>query len=298
VTNPRPTFNNLDWTSTLSHLPTIAASALLAGVGARLAQRAVTPSPHTIPEEIRRVRSRVEELPVQVTKEQAEELRRRGIDVRTVKRAEVQPSAINAALYGLGAVGSAAAGWSLADYFTRSHDKSRARERVDRIRGRIERLLQDRTPEDLTREDAKLRSVIKLAAERHARAPGVLERAATSTAKGMQQVSDAAGAVRDSAVSAADAVVDTLHGLKRGTQTVLAGGAGILGALLAYGVYRGGKDAQRRRKDERDRLRSGSFDVLRQRHALAPMVDPVPYVVEDDDDEAEERPRIQPRFAI
>lgn len=278
------TYKNLDWTSTLAHLPTIAAASLMGGLGVRLAQRALLSSPQSIPEDIRKVRPQVESVPVRVTKEQAEELKRRGVDVRTVKRAEAaSPSVTNAALYGLGAVGAGGAGWLVGDYLSRTHDKRRARDRVNRLRDRIEKLLSDQPNEGFTSEDQRLYSVLKHAADKYVaeRTPGFFERAATRTAEGLQAVSDTAAGTRDWVKDSVQELKDVGNRGVRTANTALALSGTALGGLLAYGLIRGSLDARKRRKDERSRLRRDAFDVLRQRHALSPVISPVPYVVDE-----------------
>ena len=273
------TYKNLDWTSTLEHMPKVTATALLSGLGLSLLRRATSPSPQYIPEKIRRVRSRVENVPVRVTPEQAEELRRRGMTVHT-KRAQANPSALNAALYGAATLGAGGLGMAFGRYLSRKHDKARSKARITKLRDRIEQLLSDSGPDDQDiGQDARLYSTIKLAAEQNARSPGFFERLGISAAEGLDSVQQAASSAAEWTGGKVDQAKNYVGDVTRAVNTGTAVVGGGLGLLLAHGLYRGARDAARRRHEERARLRAGSFDVMRQRHALAPLVSPTPYVV-------------------
>lgn len=150
----------MDWTGDLGYVPHVALGTLALGAGGRLA-RNLADIYHGDPTESR---ARIKPLapatsvvPIEVTEDEAEELRRQGVKVRRVlsKRAEAvspeprprprtNPSITGALGYGaLGAAGLAG-GWALTDYLVDSARKARAKARRDRVKARIEALLDDR----------------------------------------------------------------------------------------------------------------------------------------------------------
>lgn len=152
----------------------------LGGAGLRLARELMTlggRSPERSPAKLKVRPPSVARIPVEVSEEEAEELRRRGVRVREVlhktsanherpKRiaaprvvttGPVSPT--GAAALGVVGTGSALAGWSLTDRVIGHLRRQAAKGDVKRIRRRIERVLKD-DPEE---EDEELYGVMKAA---------------------------------------------------------------------------------------------------------------------------------------
>lgn len=83
------------------------------------------------------------EMEVPVTEEEAEELRRQGVDV-TVKRASILGAIAGPIVAGFGGTVGAYGGWQLANKIFANSRKKTLKERNDRLRKRIEDLLNDR----------------------------------------------------------------------------------------------------------------------------------------------------------
>ena len=145
----------MDWTGDAGYIPHVALGSLALGAGGRLI-RNLADIYHGDPvegrERIKPLASPTASVPVEVTEDEAEELRRQGIKVRRVlaKRAQdtsrprTNPSIFGGIGYGaLGAAGLAG-GWALTDYVIDSARKARAKARRDKVRARIEALLDDR----------------------------------------------------------------------------------------------------------------------------------------------------------
>ena len=128
-----------------------------------------------------RPRSQVTELPVEVSEEEAEELRRKGVQVRRklaatatppvtpdkVKVVNGTPSWLGAFALGGGTTAAGMGGWYLADKVIDSLRRRAAQSDTDRVRQRIQRVLEDE-PEE---EDARLYGSMKAAEDAHFSTP-------------------------------------------------------------------------------------------------------------------------------
>lgn len=125
---------------------------LAAGGGARLGKSLFEtlsrPSATVGPKRISRRRAPGAAIPVEITEEEAEELRRKGVKVREIlsktARSRTGPSSAWGG-FGMGATAVAAgmAGWGLTDYIVNSLRRRAAKSDNDRIRERIQALLED-----------------------------------------------------------------------------------------------------------------------------------------------------------
>jgi len=134
--------------------PFVAGGALLLGGGARVSKGLIDllrrPDPEGSPELITRTEDPVAEVPVPVTKEEAEELRRQGVRVKKagfLDKFDVGTS--DAFLLGGLGTGAVMGGWALTDKLVDSYRKSRAEAKREAVRRRIQKLLSDSpAPED------------------------------------------------------------------------------------------------------------------------------------------------------
>lgn len=162
------------WTGDWRALPAATLGALALGGGARFIRglwETAQEEPSEISGKIRRPRAPIADIPVTVSPEEAEELRRRGVRVRRILREQVKaagdastptPSFWRSLGYGAATAGAGLAGWELADWVIDNLRKSYAKRDVRRTRERLERLL-DEAPEDA---DIKVAAAIAQAADR------------------------------------------------------------------------------------------------------------------------------------
>lgn len=137
---------DMSWTGDLGYIPHVGLGALAVGAGGRLARNLWDLSQGG-DKRLRapKIQRSTAAIPVEVTPEEAEELRRQGVEVKRVlrKRAEYDASPVQALGYGALGAGGLIGGWSLADHFLDSMRKRQAEKRRDRVRRRIEDLLSD-----------------------------------------------------------------------------------------------------------------------------------------------------------
>lgn len=154
---------DMSWTGNLGYIPHVALGSLALGAGGRLARNLVDLSRGGD----KRLRAPAMEratasIPIEVTPEEAEELRRKGLKVRKVlKTAQYDPSILHSIGYGALGAGAGMGGWALADKFLDSMRKRQAEKRRDRVRQRIERLLSGE-PDD---QDLQIADQMKVAEE-------------------------------------------------------------------------------------------------------------------------------------
>ncbi len=160
------------WTGDWSALPAATLGALALGGGGRFLRglwEGAQEDPGEVSGKIRRPEAPVADIPVVVSKEEAEELRRKGIRVRralkrrtkTAGDAPPEPSFWKSLGYGGAVAGAGLAGWELADWLIDNLRKSHAQSDVKRTRRRLTRLL-DADPED---RDIKVAAALALAEE-------------------------------------------------------------------------------------------------------------------------------------
>lgn len=118
------------------------------------------------PKQMPRRRSSGADIPLEVTEEEAEELRRQGVKVREVASktasdevVQGKPSALGGLALGAIGTGGALAGWGLTDMAINALRSRAAKADADRIRERIQRLLED-DPHEM---DTQLHSQMKTA---------------------------------------------------------------------------------------------------------------------------------------
>lgn len=141
----------LDWTGTWKYLPHAALGGLAVGAGGRLGKNLldiIRGDPAQASKPMKRLTAPVSKIPIEVTPEEAEELEEQGIKVKKVllgKTAQdVKASPWKAV--GYGALGTAATlgGWGLADWIVDNLRKSTAEQERDRVRSRIQKILEGR----------------------------------------------------------------------------------------------------------------------------------------------------------
>lgn len=125
----------------------------------------VTSGPKAVP----RRRTSGAEMPIEVTEEEAEELRRRGVKVREILSKQAQdvvqgkPSALGGLALGAVGAGTAVGGWTLMDMAVNALRSRAAKSDSNRIRQRIQQLLDD----DPYEQDAPLYAQMKTAEEEY-----------------------------------------------------------------------------------------------------------------------------------
>jgi hypothetical protein len=149
-----------------------APTAIFTGLGVGLGARALkglmdsirNPDPYLSPVEIKDTVAPVSRVPMEVTPEEADELRRKGIKVRTIKRNTKTAMDLTTGI-GVGALGLAAGlgGWSVSDKIYDYMRKKDLSEEVKSVRKRIKRLLDDEAME----HDERLHSYMKRAEAEH-----------------------------------------------------------------------------------------------------------------------------------
>jgi hypothetical protein len=143
---------NMDWTGDAGYIPHVALGALAAGGVARLGKGLIDLYREGGDDDsrypVKAIRPAQAMIPVEVSTDEARELRKRGVKVRHVlaKRAaeappKTNPSFVNALLYGGLGAGAAVGGWKLIDYAMDAQRKSEAKARLDAVRKRIEKML-------------------------------------------------------------------------------------------------------------------------------------------------------------
>jgi hypothetical protein len=148
--------------------PFVGGSALLLGGGARVAKGlldlARRPDPESSPENIEPTEEPIVEVPVPVSHAEAEELRRKGLNVkRAFSLTDLKGGPVQA--FGLGVLGTGAimGGWTLTDKLVDSYRKTRAEATRDAIKNRIKRPMTD----DPAEEDVGLHANMKAAESFH-----------------------------------------------------------------------------------------------------------------------------------
>lgn len=135
--------------------PAVAGLAGFAGVGARVAKSLLDlvrrDDPDSSPAVISRTEDPIAEVPVEVSQDEAQELRRKGIPVKTAGESYLnRMGALDA--FGVGALGtlSLLGGWKLADKVLDAQRKSEAEAAREKVRRRIQAILSDKPePEDV-----------------------------------------------------------------------------------------------------------------------------------------------------
>jgi hypothetical protein len=159
--------------SFISNLPAFAGGGLAIGAGARLIKNLADLARRNTDEgQVASMEPSVAplaEIPVKITPEEAEALKRKGIKVRKMLRK-------NAFVFdniGLGAaaVGGAVGGWSLLDKLIHKNRKATLRGDVSTLRKRIEKVLDDE-PEE---QDQKLHAYMKAAEDLYFKKVGFLD---------------------------------------------------------------------------------------------------------------------------
>jgi hypothetical protein len=148
--------------------PFVGGGAALLGGGARvvkgLADLIRRPDPESSPENIEPTEEPIVEVPVPVSHEEAEELRRKGMQVkRAVSLMDFKVGPEGA--FALGALGTGAVmgGWSLTDKLVDAYRKNRAEAKRNAIKNRITKLMND----DPAEEDLDLHANMKAAESVH-----------------------------------------------------------------------------------------------------------------------------------
>lgn len=204
------------------------------GVGARLARWGydiANKSGTRAPVKLSPVESAAVEVPVDVSEEEAEELKKKGIRVKQAAD-NILDTAVQGSLGTLSAVG----GWSLADKILDSKRKAKAQKSLERSRRRVEALIRgDQDP-----EDAGLARAMKVAAEVY-----------------IQHIGDSepgVGTVREVRAKTASVLEEVAPGiLGRGVSTVgeilkpLGIPLGIAGTLVAMKAYNASRDENKYR---------------------------------------------------
>jgi hypothetical protein len=147
-----------------------APAAVAIGLGTGLGARAIkglmdsirNPDPYLSPVEIKDTLAPVSKVPMEVSEDEAEELRRKGIKVKTVMRKKA--ISLEGGL-GVGALGLAAGlgGWAVSDKIYDYMRKRDLAEEVKGVRKRIKRILDDEAMD----HDEKLHSYMKKAEAIH-----------------------------------------------------------------------------------------------------------------------------------
>lgn len=158
-------FSNVHWTADVGSVPVAALGGLALGGGARLGKNLLDllrrpPTSGVV--NIRRGLSNVSKVPIEVTPEQAEKLRRKGIKVKEVmsKAAAVKVSPNFWGGMGLGALGTGAAvgGWNVVDWLVDKTRKAAIESDIENVRQRIQRVIDDEPEEEDERTHAYMKA--------------------------------------------------------------------------------------------------------------------------------------------
>lgn len=174
-----------DFNSFLEAAPYVAGTAALAGGGVRALKgvydMVTRQDPEAAPVNIAHTELPVTHVPVQVSGDEADELRRKGIKVRRVlKTAEFPNFDINPAeAVGLGALGTGAAigGWKFSNWLLNRNRQAAVNEEKERVKNRIKGLLNDSPSEEDTALHANMKAAedmyfMKKALQKEAWYPG------------------------------------------------------------------------------------------------------------------------------
>lgn len=169
------------WATDPGYIPVFALGGAALGGGARLLKNLFDLSrrgPTKSPADIARPLAAVSEVPVEVSKEEAEELRKRGIKVRRAltkesshKKEGISRLLGSAGLLGLGTL-STVGGWHLADTLIDAARKRAAKKDVDRVKDRIRKILEE-SPS--ARDDQKLLGYMKAAEDKYFKKEALLQ---------------------------------------------------------------------------------------------------------------------------
>jgi hypothetical protein len=201
------------------------------GVGARLARWGYDIANKTgtrAPVKLSPVESAAVEVPVDVSEEEAEELRKRGVKVK-----QAADNVLDTALQGSVGVLSAVGGWSIADKILDAKRKAKAQRSLERSRRRVQSLING----DPDHRDVGISRAIKVAEDVYIDNVGVSEFGANTA--GLQKV------------AAMDDIVPSI--VSRGASTVgevlkpLGIPLGIAGTILAIKAYNTSRDENKYR---------------------------------------------------
>jgi hypothetical protein len=151
-------------------------TALAAGAGARIVKHLLDISRDNdirTPISGKRLRSNVTQVPVEVTPEEAEQLKLQGVKVKTA--VDVTPPGLLDGSFmqniGLGALGTAAlaGGWKGVDAIVDNSRKAKARAELERQRRRVEKLL-DSVPDPM---DAKIAGILAAGEDHYIKTAGI-----------------------------------------------------------------------------------------------------------------------------
>ena len=195
--------------------PTLVAGGLglAAGAGARLGKHLIQSLQGRdtgSPVQLKKLVTPTTKLPVEVSPEEAEELRRQGVNVKTALHRKLAEGFIQNTLGGAAGVGAAYGGWTAISNLLDKSKRDAAKQRVDTQRHRVEKLL-DTQAEPL---DQPVQNAIKVAEDQWIKVS--FQNPITSIA--------------DSGVSAA---ADSVGSLLAPAGWVV-GGAGVLKGIQAY----------------------------------------------------------------
>ncbi len=145
-----------DFNSFLEASPYVAGTAALAGGGARalkgIYDMVTRQDPEAAPVSVAHTELPLAHVPVPVSNDEAEELRRKGIKVRRVLKTAFEMPSFNvnpAEALGLGALGTGAgiAGWKFTNWLMNRSRQGAVTEEKERVKNRIRNLLND-TPDE------------------------------------------------------------------------------------------------------------------------------------------------------
>jgi len=170
-----------EWATDPGYIPVFALGGAALGGGARLLKNLFDlgrRGPTKSPVEIARPLAALSEVPVEVSKEEAEELRKRGVKVRRMlskegahKKEGISRLLGSAGLLGLGTL-STVGGWHLADTLIDAARKRAAKKDVEDVKKRIRRILEE-SPSN--RDDEKLFGYMKAAEDKYFKKEAILK---------------------------------------------------------------------------------------------------------------------------
>lgn len=259
-----------DFTGSAGYLPHVVAGGAALGASGRLVKNLadlLRGSPSSGGFSVPKLRPAIADIPVEVTEEEAEELRKRGIKVKRMmaKRAAVSPNFWGGIGYGALGAGSMLGGWALLDKIIDSARKRAIKGDISRVQRRIENILEDR-PEN---EDEKTHAYMKAAEDFY-----------------FSKIAHDPEELRKEAL-----FPDIGFGTQMGGALGLTIGAGgLLSALAAYNKAKGESKYQQQSAQ--------LARALKRRRAAVPSAALSPYVYDDVIEEEEEKQRMQPVVVV